>query len=39
MTSEEQNATMRTAFLNDDTMPQEKELQGAIGKKTNLVIP
>ena len=32
MTAEEQNAAIRQAFANDDTMPKERELRDAIGK-------
>ena len=39
MTTEEQNAAIRVAFYNDDTMPQEKELESAIGKIKQLVQP
>ena len=39
MTSEEQNAAIRAAFTNDDTMPKEKELKEAIGKMPSLVEP
>jgi len=37
MSSEEQNAAIRAAFTNDDTMPKEKELKDAIGKMPSLV--
>ena len=40
MTAEEQNAAIRAAFTNDDTMPQETELRDAIGKnRPSLVHP
>ena len=39
MTTEEQNAAIRYAFANDDTLPQEKELADALGKSTSLVQP
>ena len=39
MTTEEQNAAIRVAFYNDETMPQEKELETAIGKIKKLVQP
>lgn len=39
MTSEEQDAAIRTAFYNEDTMPREKELKTAIGKIRSLVLP
>jgi len=32
MTAEEQDAAIRQAFTNEDTMPQERELRQAIGK-------
>ena len=39
MTKEEQNAAIRYAFANDDTLPRETELTTAIGKSTSLVQP
>jgi hypothetical protein len=39
MTGEEQNAAIRQAFVNNDTMPHEKELKDAIGKIPSLVTP
>ena len=39
MTAEEQNAAIRQAFVNDDTIPQETELKNAIGKSPSLVTP
>jgi hypothetical protein len=39
MTPEEQDAAIRTAFYNEDTMPREKELKTAIGKIRSLVLP
>ena len=39
MTPEEQEAAIRTAFYNEDTMPREKELKTAIGKIRSLVLP
>ena len=39
MTREEQNAAIRQAFVNNDTIPQEKELKDAIGKIPSLVSP
>lgn len=40
MTAEEQNAAIRQAFTNDDTMPKERELRDAIGKtRPSLVHP
>ena len=39
MTTEEQDAAIRVAFYNDDTMPKEMELKTAIGKIKHLVLP
>ena len=39
MTPEQQDAAIREALQNEDTMPQEKELQDAIGKLIGLVLP
>lgn len=40
MTAEEQNAAIRAAFTNDDTMPKERELREAIGtSRPSLVHP
>ena len=39
MTPEEQEAAIRTAFYNEDTIPREKELKTAIGKIRSLVLP
>ena len=39
MTAEEQNAAIRAAFANEDTIPQEKELLDALGKIPSLTKP
>ena len=39
MTPEEQDAEIRQAIYNDDTMPKETDLQDAIGKIAHLVVP
>ena len=39
MTAEEQEATIRAAFTNEETFPSETELKDAIGKCTSLVMP
>ena len=39
MTAEEQNAAIRAAFANKDTLPKEKDLLDAIGKIPSLVKP
>ena len=39
MTAEEQNAAIRAAFANEDTLPKEKDLLDAIGKIPSLVEP
>ena len=39
MTAEEQNAAIRSAFANEDTLPKEKDLLDAIGKIPSLVKP
>jgi len=38
MTTEEQDAKIRQAFYNDDTMPKETDLNDAIGKIAKLVV-
>lgn len=38
MTTEEQNAAIRIAFYEDDTMPKEKELESAIGKTQKMLV-
>ena len=39
MTKEQQDAAIREALHNDDTMPREQELKDAIGKLIGLVLP